>query len=54
MGSFFENIWSGGGELRTQIWQWFNSLSREEWMLTLIVVCAMGFLCMLGLNSRRV
>lgn len=54
MGSLFESIWSGVGELRTQIWLWFNSLNREEWMLTLIIVCALGFVCMLGLHSRRI
>lgn len=33
-------------------WRWFSALSREEWMIVLTVVTALGFLCMLGYGSR--
>lgn len=33
-------------------WNWFNTLSREEWMLVLGVSAACGFLCMKGFGSR--
>jgi hypothetical protein len=54
MGSFFQDIWYHAGELPSETWQWFNKLNREEWMVALIVVCACGFVCMLGFNSRRI
>lgn len=34
------------------LWNWFNSLSRDEWMIVLAVVTALGFLCMRGFGSR--
>lgn len=33
-------------------WHWFNTLSREEWMVVLAVGAAGGFLCMRGFTSR--
>ncbi|MCO6043408.1 hypothetical protein NG895_05770 [Aeoliella sp. ICT_H6.2] len=33
-------------------WNWFNTLSREEWVVVLAVVAACGFLCMRGYGSR--
>ncbi len=33
-------------------WDWFNTLTREEWVLVLGVAAACGFLCMRGFGSR--
>jgi hypothetical protein len=34
-------------------WSWISSLNKEEWLLLLIVVTALGFLCMRGFGSRK-
>jgi hypothetical protein len=39
-------------EYRGDVWDWFNRLTREEWVVVLAVVAALGFLCMLGFGSR--
>ena len=39
-------------QYRGDVWDWFNRLNREEWVVVLVVVCALGFLCMLGYGSR--
>jgi hypothetical protein len=54
MGSFLLDIWCRIAEAPNNTWDWFNGLSREEWMVTLIVVCAAGFMSLLGFNSRRI
>ncbi len=54
MCSVFENIWYRAAKAPSQTWQWFNSLNREEWLVTLVVVCAFGFVCLLGFQSRRI
>ena len=54
MDSLIENIRSRAAEVPSQTWHWFNSLNREEWFVVLVVVCAFGFVCMLGFNSKRV
>jgi len=54
MGSTFNDIWFRVTQAPAQTWQWFNTLSREEWMVVLVVVCAAGFLCLLGFQSRRI
>lgn len=33
-------------------WGWFNSLSREEWVVVLGVAAACGFLCMRGFSAK--
>jgi hypothetical protein len=33
-------------------WDWFNGLTREEWILVLGVAAAGGFMCMRGFGSR--
>ncbi|TWT36160.1 hypothetical protein KOR34_10590 [Posidoniimonas corsicana] len=33
-------------------WRWFNTLSRDEWMIVLAAVTVLGFLCMRGFGSR--
>ena len=48
MGSFFYDLWYRVAEVPSDTWDWFNGLNREEWMVTLVVVCAAGFVCMLG------
>jgi hypothetical protein len=53
MGRFLEDIWVRAGEAPAHTWDWFNSLNREEWMVTLIVVCAAGFVALLGFQTRR-
>ena len=39
-------------EYRGDVWDWFNRLTREEWVVVLAVVATLGFLCMLGFGSR--
>ena len=34
-------------------WNWFNNLNREEWMVVLALVAVAGFLCMLGMQTRK-
>jgi hypothetical protein len=53
MGSFFENIRYHASDASSQTWRWFNSLNREEWMVMLVVICACGFVSLLGFQSRR-
>jgi hypothetical protein len=54
MGSFFQNIWLHIYEAPTQTFKWFMNLRQEEWLVTLLVVCALGFLCMLGFGGKRI
>jgi hypothetical protein len=54
MGTFFQDIWFRAAAAPENTWQWFNSLSREEWLVTLIVVCAAGFVALLGFQARRI
>ena len=52
MGSFFEKVSDRAGVLAGDLWGWFNILTREEWLVVLALVSALGFLCMLGFGSR--
>lgn len=54
MGSFFEDLWNRAAEAPSLTWDWFNSLNREEWLVVLIVICATGFVSLLGFQSRRI
>lgn len=54
MGSNLQSIWDRAAEAPSHTWHWFMNLSREEWMVTLVVVCAFGFVCLLGFQSRRI
>ena len=45
---FSKIIWYRAAEVPAQTWQWFNGLNREEWMVVLVVVCACGFVSLLG------
>jgi hypothetical protein len=53
MGSFFQNTWDRLRDVPTQTSEWFNGLNREEWLVLLVVVCAFGFMSLLGFQSRR-
>ena len=35
-----------------QSWQWFNSLSYQEWFVVLGITAMAGFICMRGFGSR--
>lgn len=34
-------------------WAWFNSLTRDEWMIVLAITAALGFSCMFGFGNRK-
>lgn len=52
MDTFYNTIndWFAG--VTSSTWQWFATLSREEWVIVLGVGAACGFLCMRGFGSR--
>jgi hypothetical protein len=52
MSDIVERAVDQGYQVSGDIWQWFNSLTREEWVVVLGVVSVLGFLCMLGYGSR--
>ncbi len=52
MSELFQNLFSHSLNLRGDVWDWFNRLTREEWVVVLAVVSILGFLCMLGYGSR--
>lgn len=54
MDSFFEDLWNRAAAAPSLTWDWFNSLNREEWLVVLIVICATGFVSLLGFQSRRI
>lgn len=35
-----------------ELWAWFDSLNREEWLIVLAACCAIGFLMVKGLGRR--
>jgi hypothetical protein len=49
-----QDIWHRANELPGNTWHWFNTLTREEWMVVLIAVCACGFVALLGFGARRI
>jgi hypothetical protein len=51
MADLFRRIFDGI-DYREDVWDWFNRLTREEWVVVLAVVSVLGFLCMLGYGSR--
>jgi hypothetical protein len=53
MASFVQHLMDRAREIPDQTWNWFNGLNREEWLVVLIVVCACGFVAMLGFRSNR-
>jgi hypothetical protein len=54
MGSTFQDIWYRVADVPSATWHWFMNLNREEWMVTLVVACAFGFVSLLGFQSRRI
>lgn len=53
MGTFIDDLWCRASTAPSNTWDWFNSLNREEWLVVLAVVCAAGFVSLLGFQSRR-
>lgn len=53
MGSFFGELWDRAGAAPDDVWRWFGTLNREEWLVVLIVTCAIGFVAMLGFRTNR-
>lgn len=51
--SFVADFSDRANELPGHVWHWFNTLNREEWLVTLTVVCVLGFLCLTGMRSKR-
>jgi hypothetical protein len=54
MGLTLQDIWYRVADAPSQTWHWFMNLNREEWMVTLVLVCAFGFVSLLGFQSRRI
>lgn len=52
MAELFNRLVQNTFHLRGDVWDWFNRLTREEWVVVLAVVSFLGFLCMLGYGSR--
>jgi hypothetical protein len=52
MAELFQRLVSHTFVIRGDVWDWFNRLTREEWVVVLAVVSVLGFLCMLGYGSR--
>jgi hypothetical protein len=38
--------------IKGDVWTWFMTLRREEWLVVLAVVCVCGFVALLGYRSR--
>jgi hypothetical protein len=53
VGTLFDSFWSRAAAAPEETWQWFNGLNRDEWLVVLAIVCACGFVSLLGFNSRR-
>jgi hypothetical protein len=52
MADLVQRFLDQGTRVSGDAWQWFNNLTREEWVVVLGVVSVLGFLCMLGYGSR--
>ena len=52
MSRWQEKLWQFGGEAVGSVWVWFDSLTREEWLIVLAAFCAAGFLCMKSWGRR--
>jgi hypothetical protein len=53
MSDYLAMAWERVMSLPGDIWLWFGSLNREEWLVTLAVVCACGFFSLLGFRTQR-
>lgn len=47
-----DNAKAFAAERTGQMWAWFDSLSREEWLVVLAVCCAAGFLFLKSWGRR--
>ena len=54
MASFIQDMMDRANTIPGETWNWFNGLNREEWLVVLVVVCACGFVAMLGFRSNRI
>jgi hypothetical protein len=53
MGEYFAIAWEKVSNVPGETWQWFGRLNREEWLVTLAVVCACGFVSLMGFRTQR-
>lgn len=53
MANLIQRFFDQSSQYRGDVWDWFNRLTREEWVVVLAVVSVLGFLCMLGYGSRN-
>jgi hypothetical protein len=53
MGEFLDLAWERSSAVTGDVWHWFGQLNREEWLVTLAVVCACGFVSLLGFRTQR-
>ena len=53
MSDLFYTLWEHTNNAPGDTWHWFGTLNREEWLVTLAVVCALGFVSLLGFRSQR-
>jgi hypothetical protein len=53
MSDFFYTAWERINNAPSDTWDWFGRLNREEWLVTLAVVCACGFISLLGFRTQR-
>jgi hypothetical protein len=54
MGEFFQIAWERFSAIPGEVWMWFGRLNREEWMVTLAVVCAIGFASLMAFRTRQI
>lgn len=40
-------------EFLPSVWKWFDSLTRDEWLVVLAAFCAVGFFIIRGLGGKR-
>jgi hypothetical protein len=53
MSDFLYTTWERIHNVPGDVWDWFGRLNREEWLVTLAVVCACGFVSLLGFRTQR-
>ncbi len=52
MFTFLDRMSEAASDAKADVWTWFMTLGREEWLVVLAVVCACGFAALLGCRSR--
>ena len=53
MSRLYHSIWLKLHEIYRDTWYWFGQLNQQEWLLLLVVVTVLGFMCMRGFGSRN-